>query len=127
MQNASLSGLDAGNYTLGTTGGTATATIAQRTLNLGYTGVDKVYDGVTGAQVAISDDRIAGDVLSASASAAFADKNAGSGKAVAVQNRGPVRHGRRQLPPGRDRRRYQRQYCARGIDPGQRQRQRQGV
>ena len=85
VQNANLSGLDAGNYTLGTTGGTATASIAQRALNLGYTGVDKVYDGVTGAQVAISDDRISGDVLSASASAAFADKNAGSGKAVAVQ------------------------------------------
>jgi len=86
VQNASLSGLDAGNYTLGTTGGTATASIAQRTLNLGYTGVDKVYDGVTGAQVAISDDRVAGDVLSASASAAFADKNAGTGKAVTVSN-----------------------------------------
>ncbi|MBH2069319.1 MAG: hypothetical protein I8H90_10470, partial [Burkholderiales bacterium] len=86
VQNASLSGLDASNYTLGTTGGTAMASIAQRTLNLGYTGVDKVYDGVTGAQVAISDDRIAGDVLSALASAAFADKNAGSGKTITVQN-----------------------------------------
>ncbi|WP_306823187.1 YDG domain-containing protein [Janthinobacterium sp. UMAB-60] len=86
VQNASLSGLDASNYTLGTTGGTATASIAQRTLNLGYTGVDKVYDGMTGAQVAISDDRIAGDVLSASASAAFANKNAGGGKTVTVQN-----------------------------------------
>ena len=86
VQNASLSGLDASNYTLGTTGGTAMASIAQRTLNLGYTGVDKVYDGVTGAQVAISDDRIAGDVLSASASAAFADKNAGSGKTITVRN-----------------------------------------
>ncbi|WP_426085153.1 YDG domain-containing protein [Janthinobacterium sp. PSRC2-1] len=86
VQNASLSGLDASNYTLGTTGGTAMASIAQRALNLGYTGVDKVYDGVTGAQVAISDDRIAGDVLSASASAAFADKNAGSGKTITVQN-----------------------------------------
>ena len=86
VQNASLSGLDASNYTLGTTGGTAMASIAQRALNLGYTGVDKVYDGVTGAQVAVSDDRIAGDVLSASASAAFADKNAGSGKTITVQN-----------------------------------------
>ncbi len=86
VQNASLSGLDASNYTLGTTGGTAMASIAQRTLNLGYTGVDKVYDGVTDAQVAISDDRIAGDVLSALASAAFADKNAGSGKTITVQN-----------------------------------------
>ncbi len=86
VQNASLSGLDASNYTLGTTGGTAMASIAQRALNLGYTGVDKVYDGVTGAQVAISDDRIAGDVLSASASAAFADKNAGSGKTITLQN-----------------------------------------
>ncbi|WP_308925165.1 YDG domain-containing protein [Janthinobacterium sp. J1-1] len=85
VQNASLSGADSGNYTLATTGGTTTAAIAQRALTLGYTGIDKVYDGVTGAQVAISDNRIAGDVLTASASAAFADKNAGSGKAVAVQ------------------------------------------
>ncbi|MGK5024115.1 YDG domain-containing protein [Janthinobacterium sp. RB2R34] len=86
VQNASLSGLDAGNYILATTSGTATASIAQRTLDLGYTGVDKVYDGATGAQVAISDDRIVGDVLSASASAAFVDKNAGTGKAVTVGN-----------------------------------------
>ncbi|WP_254926440.1 S-layer family protein, partial [Janthinobacterium sp. PC23-8] len=85
VQNASLSGTDAGNYRLASSGGTTTATIAQRALTLAYTGVDKVYDGVTGAQVAISDNRIAGDVLSASANAAFADKNAGSGKAVAVQ------------------------------------------
>ncbi|OBV36686.1 YDG domain-containing protein [Janthinobacterium psychrotolerans] len=85
VQNASLSGLDAGNYRLATTGGASTASIAQRALSLAYTGVDKVYDGAGGAQVAISDNRIAGDVLSASANAAFADKNAGSGKAVAVQ------------------------------------------
>ena len=81
-----LAGADAGNYRLDATSATTTATIAQRTLNLGYTGVDKVYDGVTGAQVAFSDDRIAGDVLTASASAAFADKNAGTGKTVTVQN-----------------------------------------
>ena len=85
VQNASLSGTDASNYTLASTSGSATATIAQRALTLGYTGIDKVYDGVIGAQVTISDNRIAGDVLTASASAAFADKNAGSGKAVAVQ------------------------------------------
>ena len=36
VQSASLSGTDAANYTLGNTGGTATADITQRTLNLGF-------------------------------------------------------------------------------------------
>ena len=85
VQNASLSGTDAANYVLSSTTGATSATIAQRVLTLGFTGSDKVYDGSTGARVAISDDRLAGDALSASASASFADKNAGSGKAVAVQ------------------------------------------
>ena len=86
VQNASLSGADAGNYAIVNTGGTATANIAQRGLNLSFAGVNKVYDGLTGAAVTISDNRIAGDQLTALASAAFGDKNAANGKTVTVQN-----------------------------------------
>ena len=86
VQNATLSGTDAANYTLVNTGGITTADITQRALNLSFTGANKVYDGTTAATVGIVDNRIAGDVLTASANAAFADKNAGSGKTVNVQN-----------------------------------------
>jgi len=86
VQNASLSGADAANYVLDSTTGATSATIAQRALILGFTGNDKVYDGGNTATVAIADNRLAGDVLNVSASAAFADKNAGSGKTVTVSN-----------------------------------------
>ena len=86
VRNASLSGTDAGNYAIVNNGGVTTADIAQRGLTLSFTGVNKVYDGATGAAVTIGDDRIAGDMLAASASAAFGDKNAGSGKTVTVQD-----------------------------------------
>jgi len=47
--------------------------------------VNKVYDGTTGASVTLSDDRIAGDLLTDSyTSASFTDKNVGNGKAVIV-------------------------------------------
>jgi len=40
--------------------------------------VNKVYDGTTGASVTLSDDRIAGDLLTDSyTSASFTDKNVG--------------------------------------------------
>ncbi|MPQ56755.1 YDG domain-containing protein [Duganella sp. FT27W] len=86
VQNASLSGTDAANYVLDSTTGATSATIAQRALTLGFTGNDKVYDGGSAATVAIADNRLAGDILNISASAAFADKNAGSGKTVTVSN-----------------------------------------
>ena len=86
VENVSLSGTDAGNYVLASTTGATSATIAQRALTLGFTGNDKVYDGGSAATVAIADNRLAGDILNISASAAFADKNAGSGKTVTVSN-----------------------------------------
>lgn len=61
-----------------------TLTVSPRTLTVGYTGVDRVYDGGTTATVITSDDRVAGDVLDIARSASFADRNAGNGKAVSV-------------------------------------------
>ena len=80
----SLTGTDAGNYTVNSTA-TATADITGRTLTISATGVNKAYDGTTTATVTLSDNRVAGDVLTtAYTSAAFADKNVGTGKSVSV-------------------------------------------
>src|SRR5581483_5158125 len=80
----SISGPDAGNYTVNTTT-TTTANITVRSLNVTATGVDRVYDGTTAATVTLSDDRVSGDVFTDSyASASFDDKNVGSGKPVSV-------------------------------------------
>ncbi len=79
-----LSGADAGNYNLASTTTATTADITAKTLNLSYSGVNKVYDGGLSASVTRSDDRISGDVLTLSQSAAFGDKNVGTGKAVSV-------------------------------------------
>src|SRR5471032_2265510 len=86
--SGALSGTDGGNYVLGAYSGTTTADIAARALNLSFTGINKTYDGNTGAGLNISDDRVAGDVLNLSGNAAFADKNAGTGKTVSVSNVG---------------------------------------
>ncbi|MBR7637056.1 YDG domain-containing protein [Janthinobacterium lividum] len=88
VTDVALSGGDAGNYVLGSNAGSTTADIAARTLNVSFNGVNKTYDGTTGAQVHFGDDRILGDALSVSGSAAFGNKNAGAGKAVTVTNVG---------------------------------------
>lgn len=80
----SLGGADAGNYTFNTTT-TTTANITARALAVTASGIDKVYDATTAASVTLSDDRLADDdVIPAYASAAFADKNVGTGKPVSV-------------------------------------------
>jgi filamentous hemagglutinin family protein len=77
-------GADAGNYTWNTTALTS-ADIAKAALTLTATGLDKTYDGTTSASVTLSDNRVALDDLAiTSAGAAFADKNAGMGKAISV-------------------------------------------
>ncbi|MGK5013040.1 beta strand repeat-containing protein, partial [Janthinobacterium sp. MDB2-8] len=86
VTNVALSGGDAGNYVLGSNAGNTTADITARTLNVSFGGINKTYDGTTGAQVDFGDDRIQGDALSVSGSAAFGNKNAGAGKAVNVTN-----------------------------------------
>src|SRR5450830_262296 len=86
VSNVALSGADAGNYVLNAHAGSTTADIAARALNVSFSGINKTYDGHTGAGVNISDDRVAGDVLSVAGNASFADKNAGSNKTVSVTN-----------------------------------------
>ncbi|MCC7701095.1 filamentous hemagglutinin N-terminal domain-containing protein [Janthinobacterium sp. GW460P] len=71
-----------------TMGGTTTFAITPRTLNVQFNGVNKVYDGTTGATLGFGDDRVAGDRLDLSALASFSDKNAGAGKTVFVTNLG---------------------------------------
>jgi hypothetical protein len=84
VNGVTLGGADAGNYTLASASATGTANITRRALNASAIGIDKVYDGLTGAAVTLGDDRLAGDVLALSGSAAFGDKNVGNGKAVTV-------------------------------------------
>ncbi|WP_296268083.1 YDG domain-containing protein, partial [Pseudomonas sp. UBA6562] len=81
-----LTGSDAGNYTL-VQPSNLTADIAKANLAVtGVTAADKVYDGTTAATLngtaqvnAFGNDAVA---LSGTGTAAFADKNAGTGKAV---------------------------------------------
>src|SRR5439155_25038401 len=80
----SLSGADAANYTVNMTAST-TANITGRALTVSATGVNKTYDGNTNATVTLSDNRVAGDVLSSSyTSASFVNKNVGTAKTVNV-------------------------------------------
>ena len=80
----SLGGASASNYALTQPTGLA-ADITRRGLNISVAGIDKVYDGTTNASVSYTDNRIAGDVLSAVATAAaYADRNVGAAKVVNV-------------------------------------------
>jgi len=79
-----LGGADAGNY-IATGGAGLTVNISPRTLTPTVTASDRVYDGTTNASVVLTDNRVAGDVLSLSAGAAsYADRNAGTVIAIAV-------------------------------------------
>src|SRR5207248_3174232 len=78
-------GADAGNYSLANTTTTALANITKRYLTVSATGVNKVYDGNATATVTLSDNRVSGDVLSTSyTAAAFNNKNVGTTKPVSV-------------------------------------------
>ena len=79
-----VTGTDAGNYTFNTTD-TTTADITPRALVVSAAGINKVYDGNTDATVTLSDNRVAGDVLTlAYGSASFDTKDVGTGKTVTV-------------------------------------------
>jgi hypothetical protein len=84
VSGISLNGADSGNYTVASTA-TTTANITKRDLTVSATGVNKVYDGTTTATVNLSDNKIAGDSVTDSyTSAAFNNKNVGTGKTVTV-------------------------------------------
>ena len=79
------SGADAGNYQLGNTTATATASITPKAVAPNITANDKVYDGTTAAVIAtrtltgvISPDAVTLD----GGTATFANKNVGTGKTV---------------------------------------------
>lgn len=86
FSNMVLSGTDAANYHL-SGGGSFSGTdgeIIAKTLNVTYTGANKVYDGTTSASVTVSDDRINGDTLTIAKTTAFADKNVGTAKTINI-------------------------------------------
>jgi hypothetical protein len=84
VSGISVTGTDAANYAANTTA-TTTASITGRSLTVSATGADKVYDGTTSATVTLSDNRVAGDTLTASyTTASFASKNAGAAKSISV-------------------------------------------
>ncbi|MEJ0006125.1 MAG: YDG domain-containing protein [Steroidobacteraceae bacterium] len=78
-----LTGTDANDYTLVQPAG-LTANVTARALTVSATGVNKVYDTTTAATVILSDNPVAGDVLTVSATDAFLDPNAGTGKYISV-------------------------------------------
>ncbi|WP_199181302.1 YDG domain-containing protein, partial [Chromobacterium alticapitis] len=79
------SGSDAGNYQLASSSATTQADITAKQITVSASGVNKVYDGSTAASAKlVSAGIVSGDDVSLSGTAAFADKNAGSGKTVSV-------------------------------------------
>src|SRR5262249_25956828 len=81
-----LFGTDAGNYTLSNPTNTTQASISKRDLTVTATGVNKVYDATTDAQVILSTGALTGDDVTASDNTAFADKNVGVDKPLHVTN-----------------------------------------
>ena len=79
----SLAGADAGNYTVNTSA-TTTANVTPATLNVTYTGVNKVYDASATAAVNTADNHLGADVITINRTANFADANAGVGKTINV-------------------------------------------
>jgi hypothetical protein len=79
-----LSGTDAGNYTVNLTA-TALADIVARAITATLAANGKTYDGTTAATGTLSlNGVVAGDQVGANGSFAFADKNAGNGKTVSA-------------------------------------------
>ena len=87
-----LGGNDAGNYTLTSNTASTTANINAQTVTVtsGISAVNKTYDGNTNATLntdnALFSGKITNDNLSATATGAFFDKNAGGNKIVKISN-----------------------------------------
>ena len=85
VSGITLTGTDAGNYTLTSATATGTASITVRSLTVSATASDKVYDGNTTATATLTDNRIAGDDLTVNKTGAtFNDKNVGTGKTINI-------------------------------------------
>ncbi|GFE88234.1 YDG domain-containing protein [Steroidobacter agaridevorans] len=83
VNGIALSGADAANYTVTSSG---SGNITARVLNVGFTGVDRVYDGTTGASVVSNDNRVGTDALTIDQAAGFGDKHVGADKHIDVSN-----------------------------------------
>ena len=85
VSGISIGGANAGNYSLVNTTASTSADIMARTLTVIASGISKVYDGNLTATVTLSDNKVSGDVVTESyTAAAFASKNVNPGIAVAV-------------------------------------------
>jgi gliding motility-associated-like protein len=85
VSGITLTGTDAGNYTLTSATATGTASITVRSLTISATASDKVYDGNTNAIINLIDNRLSGDNFIVNKTlATFNDKNVGSGKIVNI-------------------------------------------
>ncbi|WP_295537978.1 YDG domain-containing protein, partial [uncultured Pseudacidovorax sp.] len=79
------SGADAANYVLSATTATTAANVTAKAITVDATGVSKTYDGTTAASATLaSSGVIAGDTVNFGGTASFANKNAGTAKAVNV-------------------------------------------
>ena len=86
ISGITLTGTDAGNYTLTSATATGTASITVKSLTVSAIASDKVYDGNTTATATLTDNRIAGDVFTMNKIATFNNKNIGTGKTIAVSD-----------------------------------------
>jgi gliding motility-associated-like protein len=85
VSGISLTGTDAGNYTLTSATATGTASITVKSLTISATVSDKVYDGNSNAVVSLTDNRISDDELTVNKTGAtFNNKNAGTAKTVTI-------------------------------------------
>ncbi|MDN2696428.1 YDG domain-containing protein [Janthinobacterium sp. SUN073] len=80
-----VAGTDAANYAYNTST-TTTADITARALTVSASGVNRIYNGGTDGSAILADNRVAGDLLTLTGNASFADKNAGVGKTMNVSN-----------------------------------------
>jgi len=79
-----ISGTDSGNYTFNAMANTI-ANVTTRPLTIAAAGINKIYDGNTAATVTLCDNRVSGDVFTASyTNASFNDSSVGTGKPVSV-------------------------------------------
>jgi hypothetical protein len=83
VSGLTLGGTKAAFYSL--TQPTTAADISRKTLSVSATGENKVYDGTTSANVTLQDNRVTGDILTATyTGAVFSDRNAGTDKTIDV-------------------------------------------
>lgn len=82
--NATGGTFSASNYNI--TYANGSLNIAQKTLTLDATGINKIYDGTRTANVTFTDDRVTNDIFNRSYSALFDTRDAGTGKSIAVSS-----------------------------------------